>query len=158
VSEKTSAGRGPSGAVVPEFGRRTDDQARPNKRHPDPSGPDTPLSASNLESITSTAELCWRPSRPPDHAAENRALVALAQEMATSPSGILQKLVEIALTLCRAHSAGLSLLEKGDQQRKFHWRAIAGQWASQPGRRYATGLWSMRHSPGPERRSGVFAP
>jgi PAS domain S-box-containing protein len=56
-------------------------------------------------------------------------LIALAQEMARSPEGILQRLAETALTLCRAHSAGLSLLEAEDQHRNFHWRAIAGQWA-----------------------------
>ena len=27
-------------------------------------------------------------------------------------------------------SAGLSILEDGDQKKNFHWRAIAGQWAS----------------------------
>ncbi len=79
--------------------------------------------------MLSTAELSRRPSRPPDHAAENRALVALARELATSPDGILQKLAETALALCRAHSAGLSLLEEGDRKRNFHWRAIAGHWA-----------------------------
>jgi hypothetical protein len=36
---------------------------------------------------------------------------------------------ETALVLCRAHSAGLSLLEEGDQKSSFHWRAIAGQWS-----------------------------
>lgn len=82
-----------------------------------------------LVSILSTAELSRRPSRPPDHAAENRALVALAREMAISPRSILQTLAETALVLCRAHSAGLSLLEDDDQKSKFHWRAIAGQWA-----------------------------
>jgi ABC-type transporter Mla MlaB component len=60
--------------------------------------------------MLSTDELLRRPSRPPDYAAENQALVALAQEMATSPEGILQKLADTALSLCRAHSAGLSLL------------------------------------------------
>jgi PAS domain S-box-containing protein len=83
----------------------------------------------HLHSILSTAELNRRPSRPPDHAAESRALIALAQEMAASPAGILQKLADTALVLCRAHSAGLSLLEEGDQKSNFHWRAIAGQWA-----------------------------
>jgi PAS domain S-box-containing protein len=79
--------------------------------------------------MVSTAELSRRPSRPPDYEAESRALVTLAQEMATAPAGILQKLADTALALCRAHSAGLSLLEDGDQKSKFHWRAIAGQWA-----------------------------
>jgi PAS domain S-box-containing protein len=82
-----------------------------------------------LQSILSTAELSRRPSRPPDYAAENRALLILTQEMATSPGGILQKLADTALGLCRAHSAGLSLLEDDDQRSHFHWRAIAGQWA-----------------------------
>ena len=42
---------------------------------------------------------------------------------------VLQKLADTALTLCHADSAGLSLLEEGDQKSNFHWRAIAGQWA-----------------------------
>jgi PAS domain S-box-containing protein len=87
------------------------------------------LDTPNLRSMLSTDELQRRPSRPPDHAAENQALIALAQEMTTSPEGILQRLADTALSLCRAHSAGLSLLEDGDQRSNFHWRAIAGQWA-----------------------------
>jgi PAS domain S-box-containing protein len=82
-----------------------------------------------LRSMLSTAELARRSSRPPDYAAEAEALIALAQGMATSPDRVLQRLADTALTLCRAHSAGLSLLEEGDQKSNFHWRAIAGQWA-----------------------------
>jgi PAS domain S-box-containing protein len=91
--------------------------------------PDRTLDTPPLRSMLSTAELSRRPSRPPDHAAENEALIELARVMATSPDAILQKLAETALRLCRAHSAGLSLLEEGDQRSNFHWRAIAGQWA-----------------------------
>jgi PAS domain S-box-containing protein len=80
--------------------------------------------------MVSTADLARRPSRAPDYEAESKALIALAQLMAASPEAILQKLADSALTLCRAHSAGLSLLEEGDQKSNFHWRAIAGQWAS----------------------------
>ena len=79
-------------------------------------------------SMLSMAELDTRPSRPPDYEAESRGLVALSRELATSPGNILQKLAETALNLCHAHSAGLSLLEDGDQKSNFHWRAIAGQW------------------------------
>jgi PAS domain S-box-containing protein len=86
---------------------------------------DTPA----LRSMLSLDELRRRPSRPPDYEAESSALIALAQSMAASPEDILQKLADTALTLCRAHSAGLSLLEDGDQKSNFHWRAIAGQWA-----------------------------
>lgn len=82
-----------------------------------------------MRSMLSTEELRRRPSRPADYAAENQALIALVQELASSPEGILQKLADTALGLCRAHSAGLSLLEEGDGKSNFHWRAIAGQWA-----------------------------
>jgi PAS domain S-box-containing protein len=91
--------------------------------------PGRTLDTPGLRSMLSMAELRRRPSRPPDYEAESKALVALAQSMAAAPENILQKLAETALTLCRAHSAGLSLLEDVDQQSNFHWRAIAGQWA-----------------------------
>src|SRR5690242_897462 len=77
------------------------------------------------------AELARRPSRPPDHATESRTLVALAQQLSTSPQGILQNLADTALQLCRAHSAGFSLLT--EDLRRFHWAAIAGQWACHRG-------------------------
>jgi PAS domain S-box-containing protein len=80
-------------------------------------------------SVTSAEVLRQRPSRPPDHAAENLALIGLAQSMATAPEDILQRLADTALIICRAHSAGLSLLEDGDQRRNFHWRAIAGEFS-----------------------------
>jgi PAS domain S-box-containing protein len=83
-----------------------------------------------LSSMVSTDELNRRPSRPADFVAENQALIALAQTLATAPETVLQKLADTALILCRAHSAGLSLLEEPDQKRRFHWRAIAGEWAS----------------------------
>ncbi len=92
---------------------------------------DVPDQVPDLESVISTAELSRRPSRPPDHAAENRALIDLAQTMAASPDRILQKLTETALSLCGAHSAGISLLKP--HRERFHWPAIAGQWASHVG-------------------------
>ncbi len=91
----------------------------------------TPQHIPDLESVILTAELRQRPARPPDYAAENRALVALAQAMAVSPTDILQKLVETALALCHAHSAGISMLD--DERERFRWIAIAGQWAGHLG-------------------------
>jgi PAS domain S-box-containing protein len=82
----------------------------------------------NLRSMLSMDEVHRRPSRPPDYEAESKALIALAKSMAESPENILQKLADTTLTLCRAHSAGLSLLEDADHKSNFHWRAIAGQW------------------------------
>jgi len=86
---------------------------------------------SELESVISTAQLSRRPSHPPNYAEENRALIALARELATSPGSILQKLAETALVLCRAHSAGISLLDEG--RKRFQWKAIAGHWAGHLG-------------------------
>jgi len=90
------------------------------------------LDVADLESVLfSTHELSQRPSRPRDYAAENRALVALVDAMTAAPNDILQYLAETALDLCRAGSAGLSLLDA--QQKRFRWAAIAGQWASHLG-------------------------
>ena len=87
--------------------------------------------APDLKSVLSTAELKRRPSRPPDHATENRALSTLMHELAASPHGILRKLAETAMAVCDAHSAGISLLS--DDQKSFHWPVIVGQWASHQG-------------------------
>jgi PAS domain S-box-containing protein len=80
-----------------------------------------------LKSVRPTSDLYRRRSRPPDHAAENRALIALSEQLAISPTGILQKLADTALTLCGAGSAGVSLLEADGK--RFYWPAVAGQWA-----------------------------
>jgi PAS domain S-box-containing protein len=88
-----------------------------------------------LRSMLSTAELTRRPSRPSDHIAENKALIELTRVLAASPDAILLQIAETALSLCGAHSAGLSLLEAGDQKTNFHWRAIAGRWAPHLNRR-----------------------
>jgi len=81
-----------------------------------------------LESVVATGELAAR-RRGPDYEAENRALVTLAKHLATSPRTILQKLAEATLELCRAHSAGLSLIEEEEGRLIFRWPAIAGRFA-----------------------------
>src|SRR5215831_5068551 len=86
-----------------------------------------------LDDVLITAELWRRPTRPPDYAAEGRALTALAEAMADSPQTILEKLVETALQLCRADSAGISILETRGTAGVFRWHAIAGQFASNLG-------------------------
>ncbi len=82
-----------------------------------------------LESVISTQELSFRPSRLPNSEALNRALVTLAQTLARSPQYILKELAERALDLCSAHSAGISLLEEENGQKIFRWHALAGQYA-----------------------------
>jgi signal transduction histidine kinase len=84
-----------------------------------------------LESIISTVQLSGRRTRAPNHVAENDALIALAEKMATSPHDILQKLAETALKLCHAQTCGISLLESDGE--RFYWPALAGVWASHVG-------------------------
>ena len=112
-----------------------------------PEGASAPLSA-----VIATDELFRRPSRLPDCEAENRALVALAQALSDSPTGILQKLVDASLALCRGHSAGISLLDEQEGRQVFRWPAVAGQWASHVG-----GLASRRgtRSAIAQRRTGA---
>jgi signal transduction histidine kinase/CheY-like chemotaxis protein len=79
-----------------------------------------------LEDVVTTHLLVERHSRQPDHGAENRGLIALAQTMATSPRSLLQQLVNLALTLTGAGSAGISVFEKVSGSGVFRWRATAG--------------------------------
>src|SRR5262245_51941324 len=97
---------------------------------------------SGLRELVATAELDRRPRREPDHAAENRALVSLAERMAISPKDALEHLVQVALELCCAQSAGISLVEERDGQPLFRWRAAAGRFAALVG----TGM-PGEHSP-----------
>lgn len=77
-----------------------------------------------------TSELDSRPRRSPDHAAENAALHALARAFTTSQSAMLQTLVDTALALCRAGSAGISLHEQQPgQPETFRWIAVSGRCA-----------------------------
>ncbi|MBS0419412.1 MAG: GAF domain-containing sensor histidine kinase [Proteobacteria bacterium] len=80
-------------------------------------------------SVFSNDVLALRPARAPDLAAENRALLRLAQTMARAPERLLQELVEELCELCDAGSAGLSLLETGQEGQEpcFRWVATAGR-------------------------------
>src|SRR3984885_10673436 len=82
-----------------------------------------------LESVIHTRELNRRQARPPDFAAVIGALVTLARTMADSPEGTLPQLVEAALSLCKAHSAGISLLEDENGRKIFRWHGVAGEYA-----------------------------
>jgi signal transduction histidine kinase/CheY-like chemotaxis protein len=88
-------------------------------------------SCATVESVICTAELERRPPRPPDFAGESRALAALVEAMSSAGShadGVLQQLAEAALVLCRAHSAGVCVLEDNDGNEVTRWRAAAGAW------------------------------
>jgi PAS domain S-box-containing protein len=91
------------------------------------------LPTAPLESILCTEELHRRPSRPPDHEKENRALVKLVSALADSPATIFQTLADTILDITQCDSAGLSLLTKDGKTpdvcgHRFYWPAIAGMW------------------------------
>ncbi|MGA2812091.1 MAG: ATP-binding protein [Candidatus Acidiferrum sp.] len=77
------------------------------------------LGEASLESILCTEELYRRPSRPPHHEKENRALVALVSALADSPTTILQALARTILEITQADSAGRGLLTTEDDGRPY---------------------------------------
>jgi PAS domain S-box-containing protein len=83
----------------------------------------------SVDAVLNTSELFRRVLRAPEYAAENRALIALAQAMNEAPRTFLQKLADIALELCHADSAGISILEARAGAGAFRWRAVAGRYA-----------------------------
>ena len=54
-----------------------------------------------LEEVDILRELDTRPARSPDYETLNRALAALAEEMAVNPRNMLQRLVEVAVDLSK---------------------------------------------------------
>ena len=82
-----------------------------------------------LEDVIATEALERRIPRVRNLPAEARAFADLKRALAGSPRGVLQKLVEVALELCNAQSAGISLLEEADGRRFFRWHAVTGQWS-----------------------------
>jgi signal transduction histidine kinase len=87
-----------------------------------------------LDQVIVTHELASRRSRAPDPAAENAGLRELARAAAREPARVPEALTRVALELCRAGSAGLSLLDRDPDGREvFRWIAIAGRMADAVG-------------------------
>src|SRR5688572_30606308 len=91
----------------------------------DPAGAPT----ATLDDVDILAALKVRPRRASRLAEEHQAFRVLAAEMAANPRNMLQRLVEVAVDLCDAHTSGISLLE-GDV---FRWEAVAGVFAAARG-------------------------
>jgi signal transduction histidine kinase/CheY-like chemotaxis protein len=123
-----------------------------------------------IEAVIITSELSQRPTHERDLAAEHLAVTALMEDMAnvagkTCSDRILQRLVDTTLSLCRADSAGMSMLEMDGSNEVFRWRAMAGRWAHLAGgsidrHRSACGLALDTNAPvlmaQPHRHFGVF--
>jgi signal transduction histidine kinase len=93
-----------------------------------------PEQSTRLEDILITPELRLRPQRMPNRDEENIALRSLAKVMATAPNEVPDTLLQLALKLCRAGTAGLSLLEPGfSGEEVFRWTNLAGTLSSHLG-------------------------
>ena len=86
------------------------------------------LSPATLNDVLITHKLRTRRRRKANLYQENEALRALARTMASEPEKLIDSLLETALELCCAGSAGLSLSETlPDGKRVFRWVNLAGQ-------------------------------
>lgn len=85
--------------------------------------------SAKIDDVLITAELANRATRPKDHESESRALGLLAYEMANNPGGVLQKCADLAMELCGADSAGISILEPDGATNMLRWHAAAGAFA-----------------------------
>ncbi len=91
--------------------------------------PKVPTGAqASLDDILITESLSSRPQRLPRAASENKALRTLATAMANSPAELPDTLLRVALELCNADTAGLSLLETtATGEVIFRWTNLAGR-------------------------------
>jgi signal transduction histidine kinase len=91
--------------------------------------------AIRLDDIVITEVLSRRPQRPADFQAENEALRALALHLIDDPGTLLQRLVDMAVQLCRCGSAGVNIAETlPSGERVFRWATVAGAYAKYEGR------------------------
>ncbi|MFN6561327.1 MAG: ATP-binding protein [Nostoc sp. ChiSLP01] len=93
------------------------------------------LQTATLGDILITEELSRRsPHSPPNWQAQAQAMQHLARQMARDSETLLQTLVEIALELCQAGTAGVSLLSTTpDGEEIFRWNVLAGTLAQYVG-------------------------
>lgn len=71
-----------------------------------------------------TDRLASRPETHPDYLREKLAIQDLANEMAEHPGEVLPRLVKLAMGICEADSAGVSVLDT--DANVFRWRGLQG--------------------------------
>lgn len=81
--------------------------------------------------VRGNADFAARPVRPRNFATQMEGLQRIAHTFADSTDNILDELVNTALTLCDADTAGISI-EKPDRTESnfYEWVAVAGQYSS----------------------------
>jgi two-component sensor histidine kinase len=90
---------------------------RPQIKLPDP-----------IAAVFITEQLADRKATAPDFLQEKLAIQDLARMMSDHPSEVLPRLVKLGMEMCRAESAGISILEPESAQ--FRWFALAGELAT----------------------------
>ena len=83
---------------------------------------------------TDNDQLASRTARQPDYASENSALVRLAIAQTGLKADLLQEIADAALSVCNTGSAGISLVEGVDENRRFRWLAVSGLCAGLQGK------------------------
>ena len=83
----------------------------------------------SLEDVLATDELAQRRPRLPDYRTESAALYRLIERLVESPSDAMQRLVDVIIELCLSESAGVSLLQGGDNEGMLKWCAVGGRWS-----------------------------
>ncbi len=87
-----------------------------------------------LEDVLITQELSRRSPRSPNWQAEAQAMRSLARQLVHEPKAMLQSLVDLAVELCNAGTAGVSLLETNPAgEQVFRWVVLAGTLADRVG-------------------------
>jgi hypothetical protein len=82
---------------------------------------------SRLEDVLSNSELRSRPHRQANLGTESKAFRILARVMANSPRQLPDTLLQLALELCRAGTAGISVVETPPgSEPMFRWTNLAG--------------------------------
>lgn len=89
--------------------------------------PRTPTSKNHdADDVVVTERLAERPFRPADHTAECAALTSLARSFANTPEHLWTAIAEATMTLCRADSGAIALLERSPNGPLFHWSTMVG--------------------------------
>jgi two-component sensor histidine kinase len=88
---------------------------------------DLPKDACDIGDVLITDELLNRPPAKTDYLREKAALQDLALQMADHPAEVLPRLVALAMELCEATSAGMSLYEaQPGSPGVFRWHYLTG--------------------------------
>lgn len=102
------------------------DQSLYHRTRPDYVSGSSLTKTTHIEDVWITNELYRRLPRESDSQAENASLNNIGAMVETTPAEILTTLMQQALILCPADTAGLSLLHGDDGGQFFHWDAMAG--------------------------------